>query len=105
MTDFSAKIDGKFPYCYEMKKTKEGKCIFLKENQCSIYSLRPLICIFYPFELKFDDGKASHIFSFTTECPEIGTGRRLDEIAFENLFELAKERLLKVGGGHQAVPK
>ena len=41
-------------YSYEMKKNKKGKCFFLKENQCCIYEFRPIICRFYPFELKFD---------------------------------------------------
>ncbi len=61
--------------------------------------------MFYPFELKFDDDKVLHVFSFTTECPTIGTGKSFDEIDFKRLFELAQERLLRVGGEHQVVPK
>jgi Fe-S-cluster containining protein len=99
------KINDKLPYRYEMKKTNEGKCVFLKENQCIIYQLRPLICMFYPFELKFDDDKVLHVFSFTTECPPIGTGKSFGEIDFRRLFELAQERLLRVAGEHQVVPK
>jgi len=79
-----------------MKKTNEGKCVFLKENQCTIYNLRPLICMFYPFELKFDNGKVLHVFSFTTECPTIGTGKSFNKRDFEKLFGLAQERLLRV---------
>ena len=105
LTDFSMKINDKLPYCYEMKKTSESKCVFLKENQCIIYQLRPLICMFYPFELKFDDDKVLHVFSFTTECPTIGTGKSFDEKDFRRLFELAQERLLRVAGEHQVVPK
>jgi Fe-S-cluster containining protein len=105
LTDFSTEINDKFPYCYEMKKTNEDKCVFLKENLCTIYSLRPLICMFYPFELKFDDGKVLHVFSFTTECPIIGTGKNFGRKDFERLFELAQERLLRVAGEHQAVPE
>ncbi|MGZ4850773.1 MAG: YkgJ family cysteine cluster protein [Candidatus Bathyarchaeia archaeon] len=105
LTDFSTEIIGRFPYCYEMKKTNEGKCFFLRENQCAIYPLRPLICMFYPFELKFDNGKVLHAFSFTTECPAIGIGKNFDEIDFERLFELAQKKLLRVAGGYQAVPK
>jgi len=61
--------------------------------------------MFYPFELKFDDDKVLHVFSFTTECPTIGTGKGFDEKDFRRLFELAQERLLRVAGEHQVVPK
>ncbi len=61
--------------------------------------------MFYPFELKFDDDKGLHVFSFTTECPSIGMSKSFDEIDFERLFELAQERLLKVAGEHHTVPK
>lgn len=94
LTDFSFQIVDKFPFTYEMKKTSESKCVFLKENQCTIYQIRPLICRFYPFELKFDEGKQLHVFDFTFECPGIGQGKdfRIDD--FERLFVLARERLL-----------
>jgi Fe-S-cluster containining protein len=98
-------IKDKIPYGYEVKKTNEGKCVFLKENQCTIYSLRPLICMFYPFELKFDKDKELHVFHFTHECPEVGRGRDFNKKDFERLFELAKVRLLKVAAEHQPVPK
>ncbi len=72
---FTIQIVDKTPYCYEMKKNSEGKCLFLKDNQCSIYALRPLICRFYPFELKFDPEKDQHVFDFTLECPGISKGK------------------------------
>jgi len=83
----------KAPYVYEMKKPTEGKCFFLKNNQCTIYPHRPLICHFYPFELKFDTEKGHHIFSFTLECPTIGKGKTLSRVYFEELFRLAQEKL------------
>ena len=90
---FTEQINNKNPYCYEMKKNNEGKCFFLKDNQCSIYALRPLICRFYPFELKFDKDKDQHVFNFTFECPGIGKGKTLARKDFEALFLLARERL------------
>lgn len=93
VTDFSFQIANKFPFGYEMKKTNEGKCVFLKQNQCTLYQLRPLICRFYPFELKFDKGKQLHVFDFTVECPGIGQGKDFSIIDFERLFLLAQERL------------
>jgi Fe-S-cluster containining protein len=91
---FTTKVTDKNPYCSEMKKNKEGKCFFLKDNQCSIYALRPLICRFYPFELKFDHGKNQYAFNFTFECPGITQGRLVTKKDFEDLFLLAKKRLL-----------
>ena len=91
--DFGEQIKDKAPYCFEMKKPKEGKCFFLKDNQCSIYELRPLICRFYPFELKFDPDKDLYAFDFTFECPAISKGKIMTLKAFEELFALAKERL------------
>ena len=91
--DFSWEIKDKHPYVYEMKKTSEGKCVFLKDNQCSIYPLRPLICRFYPFELKFDEKKGLHNFDFTLECPRINQGKLIGEKDFKKLFELAQESL------------
>ena len=92
IADFSGEIK-KFPYVYEMKKTGEGKCVYLKDNQCSIYPFRPLICRFYPFELKFDETKGLHNFDFTIECPGINQGRVFQEKDFKKLFKLAQERL------------
>ena len=90
---FQREIKDKLPYGYEMKKTSEGKCVFLKDNQCSIYPLRPLICMFYPFELKFDKDQNLHVFDFTLECPGINQSKVLHERDFKKLFELAQERL------------
>ena len=92
--DFAEELVTKTPYIYEIKKPKEGKCFFLKDNQCNIYQSRPLICRFYPFELKFNQKKNTHNFNFTLECPAIGEGRILNRKDFEELFFLAKQRLL-----------
>ena len=93
ITDFSVEINDDDPYTYEMKKSSEGKCVFLKDNQCSIYPLRPLICMCYPFELKFNEDKELHNFDFTVECPGINQGKFLDKTHFKRLFLLAQERL------------
>jgi Fe-S-cluster containining protein len=92
-SDFLTAINDKEPYCYEMKKTSLGKCNFLKDNRCSIYSLRPLICRFYPFQLKFDVDKEKHVFNFTRECPTINQGRPFTKKEFELLYELAQQML------------
>jgi hypothetical protein len=81
------------PYVYEMKKPNGGKCFFLKDNKCSIYSARPLICRFYPFELRYDKNRNNHVFNYTQECPTINKGKALTKTDFEELFLLAKQRL------------
>ena len=91
--DFAEQIKDKTPYCFEMKKPKDGKCFFLVDDQCSIYNLRPLICRFYPFELKFEPAKSIHVFDFTFECPAISKGKIMTLKDFKELFTLAKERL------------
>ncbi len=85
---FAVKIEGREPYVYEMKKREDGKCVFLKNDRCTIYQVRPLICRYYPFELNSCGGKYS--FRFTEECPGIGKGRVLGEDYFRKMFRLAR---------------
>ena len=84
--DFAEKIEGFEPYVYRMKKTNDGKCMFLKDKSCDIYQIRPLICMFYPFELKEAESN-KHIFAYTDECPAIGKGPKLKRGYFERLFK------------------
>lgn len=89
---FAAEIEDHEPYVYEMRKTgAEGKCLFLHGTDCSVYEQRPLVCRFYPFKLATLRGK--HRFRFTSECPGIGKGRRLERGYFEELFRQACDRL------------
>ena len=91
--DFAVKIEGRAPYNYEMKKTAEGgHCLFLENNHCTIYLLRPLICRFYPFELKIAMNQ-KYEFLFTDECPGINQGKTLDYASFKKLFRLAHVKL------------
>jgi Fe-S-cluster containining protein len=90
-TQFAVKINDAEPYGYEMKKKAEdGKCVFLENDRCTIYSVRPLICRFYPFELNSRGGKYS--FFFTEECPGIGKGGILSEGYFRKMFRLARAK-------------
>ena len=82
---FAAKIDGFEPYVYQMKKTAEGSCVFLRDDSCSIYEVRPLICRFYPFQLQYR-GNSRYVFGYTEECPGIGKGPQLERRFFEELF-------------------
>ncbi len=89
--NFAVELVGKTPYCYEMKKTKEGKCVFLKENRCIIYSKRLLICRYYPFGLETNQGQQK-IF-YTNECPGIGKGKIMKKTDFHRLIRLVDRRI------------
>jgi Fe-S-cluster containining protein len=91
---FAEEIRGHEPYVYQMRKTSEGKCFFLKNNSCSIYPLRPLICRFYPFQLK-NIQNDMYEFAFTKECPGIGKGPLLRKEFFRKLFEESTKLLWK----------
>jgi Fe-S-cluster containining protein len=93
---FTHRIAGHEPYLYEMKKGKKGKCVFLERKNCTIYASRPLICRYYPFELK-TDGNEILLFSPTNECLGIGVGEVLGESYFSNLFRLARRLFYRNG--------
>ena len=100
ISDFALKIEDKSPYNYEMKKTiEDGKCVFLRQNRCTIYSKRPLICRFYPFWLKTAE-KEQRVFYYTKECPGIGKGKPMRKEDFNNLLQTAGKRIkMKRGKG------
>lgn len=71
-------------YSHEMLKNN-GKCIFLSNNFCKIYVNRPLVCQFYPFEMKSLENDVYQILFSGKECPSIDKGKKLKEIFFRNL--------------------
>jgi Fe-S-cluster containining protein len=88
---FAVEIKGRTPYSYEMKKSEDGKCVFLENKRCTIYPIRPLICRFYPFELKVLHNK-KYTFLYTEECPGINKGRLLSEDYFRRMFRTARAK-------------
>jgi Fe-S-cluster containining protein len=90
--EFAAKAGRHQPYSYEMKKTLEGKCLFLYDKTCLIYPSRPLTCRFYPFQLHTID-RGESVFSYTEECPSLGKGKTLTEKDFNHLLQEAKDKL------------
>jgi Fe-S-cluster containining protein len=91
--EFCFEILDKQPYGFEMKKGLDGKCVFLTVAGCSIYDFRPLVCRFYPFELKFDETQQKYVFNATIECPALNQGKLLSQIEFRRLLWLAQDRL------------
>jgi Fe-S-cluster containining protein len=90
---FAKRIKGKAPYAYEIRKTNEiGACVFLQNNKCLIYPFRPLVCRFYPFELK-NAADQEYEFLCTKECPGINKGKILGTNYYAQLFKIAQARL------------
>jgi Fe-S-cluster containining protein len=90
ISEFADAVQGCDPYVYVVKmRTDTGKCIFLMEKDCLIYPLRPLVCRFYPFEMKTTENGSCE-FSPTKECSGVGRGKLLGKEFFESLFQLAK---------------
>ncbi|AEH07539.1 YkgJ family cysteine cluster protein [Methanothermococcus okinawensis] len=59
----------------ELKEVK-GKCIFLKDNKCSIYKVRPLICRLRPYSPQLKNGKLILTYDgwFLNNCPGLFIG-------------------------------
>jgi Fe-S-cluster containining protein len=100
ISKFAVKIKNRTPYSYEMKKREDGKCVFLEKELCTIYSLRPLICRFYPFELKVLHNQ-KYTFLYTEECPGINKGRLLSESYFKRMFQLARSKFRLPAGSNR----
>jgi Fe-S-cluster containining protein len=41
---------------FAFKQTSQGKCRYLKENKCSIYKIRPLVCREFPIRMGWRHG-------------------------------------------------
>lgn len=73
-----------FPY--EVKKREDGRCVFLKDGECSIYDHRPLVCKCYPFSIE-EVRPDLYVFEPNLEeCPGIGEGGELRRDFFERLL-------------------
>jgi len=94
VNSFAKEAPGNAPYLFEMRKNPDSlMCIFLKDNACTIYDNRPLVCRFYPFELSTTDN-GEFVFKETNECPslscsELKNAKKLGFSFFASLFELA----------------
>jgi len=87
--DFADTLEGHESYKASMKK-REGKCIFLRDNNCRIYEVRPLVCRFFPVWLVKED--LNYSFNVTDKCPGIGKGAPLGREDFIFLLRTALSR-------------
>ena len=70
-----------------LKKLENGDCVFLKDNLCMIHSIRPEVCMSFPFVF-WDGGdeKTWGLSAMKEICPGLGTG---PEVELPDLRELA----------------
>ncbi len=81
----------KGPAYIALKKLENGDCIFLKDDECMIHLIRPIVCRSYPFVFNKTDEEISWGLSSKKEiCPGLGVGPRVSEA---ELISLAKEIL------------
>lgn len=75
--DFSKKIEFSKMYndftlkdLYQMKRQKNSDaCIFYKNNQCTIYEMRPLDCRIFPYDIKLEnDGNYYLVYYKSNKC-------------------------------------
>ena len=74
-------------------------CPFLKNNRCTIYSDRPLVCVLYPFQPGATDGKGNMMVALASGCPE---GRRIGKAAYmmswrirQQFYALGEENFMR----------
>lgn len=67
----------------QLKKDKNGLCVFLQEGLCSIYSNRPLVCLAYPFSM---DPTTKDIF-YDVFCKGVGQGEKVDQNEIRKIRE------------------
>ena len=74
-----------------LKKMENGDCIFLKDNQCMIHSIRPMVCRAFPFVFSRNNNELNWgLSSKKAICPGLGVGERMSE---KELISLAEEIL------------
>ena len=79
------------PAYVALKKMENGDCIFLKDDQCMIHPIRPVVCKSFPFVFRESNGELSWGYSSKKEiCPGLDSGPIISE---EELVSLAQEIL------------
>jgi Fe-S-cluster containining protein len=72
------------PFIGKMRMV-DNNCIFLRENTCSVYENRALLCRTYPFYIKKSKGK--YIIKYDPACPGIGKDGYIQKSYFVELLK------------------
>jgi len=82
-----------FYYTFK-RKSSTKECIFLKDNVCSIYSLRPLVCRLFPFAYS-EDELSIHPWALEN-CEGLGKGEVFSRRELSVLRFLAKKIFIEL---------
>ena len=87
LRDFPALNTEKGSAFVALKKMEDGDCVFLKDNLCMIHTIRPVVCMSFPFV--FQDAGNHRKWGLSAMkhiCPGLGSG---PEVIGSELIELA----------------
>ena len=88
---YARPIDRGTYYDYSLKELEDYSCIFLGEEGCKVYPVRPLQCATYPFWDYLMSDRA--LWNAEKEaCPGIGTGELHGEREIRECLEAARRR-------------
>ncbi|NHJ15010.1 MAG: YkgJ family cysteine cluster protein [Candidatus Thorarchaeota archaeon] len=74
------------PAFVAVRKMENGDCVFLEDNLCMIHSIRPSVCMSFPFVFRKDSGETKWGLSARNEiCPGLGKGKQVDAKELEAL--------------------
>ncbi len=81
-----------------IKRKKDGRCLFLENNKCKIYEVRPVICKLEPFTITDYNYPQKRIeidlnFPFSCSCEGISENGKVD---FEEVAKAAQAMMKKI---------
>ncbi|MHA2433627.1 MAG: YkgJ family cysteine cluster protein [Candidatus Thorarchaeota archaeon] len=77
-----------------LTRMDSNECVFLKNNLCMIHSIRPSVCVAFPFVFREDDGELEWGLSAKKEiCPGLGAGPEIEPSELEAIAEAVLEDL------------
>ena len=87
LRDFPALNTERGPAFVALKKMENGDCVFLKDNLCMIHTIRPIVCMSFPFVFHdAGDHRKWGLSAMKDICPGLGTG---PEVVGSDLIDLA----------------
>ena len=87
LRDFPALNTEKGPAYVTLKKMENGDCVFLKDDLCMIHTIRPVVCMSFPFVFQdAGDHRKWGLSAMKHICPGLGSG---PEVIGSELIELA----------------
>jgi len=72
-------LNGKY-YILGLNKNKDNSCVYLKDNKCKIYNVRPNICKIFPFTFNIESNKLKIQINLIAKekCQGLNKGQLVD---------------------------